>query len=177
MYYEDNILHQSEFNIWGKLIKRDTFLEGIKSIDKYYLNQNMSLHEDGLILFILFKKAKSYLFINDYGLLYYENEFSTMRNLKNKDRINKVTKDSFLYLEFMFNYTNDTLYEKNMAVFQFRSLINGFNDIFLNTTQGFDYIYKVIDLYLGCKIISGEDKTFIRNIKSQFKKLELNLTH
>ena len=177
MYYEDNILHQSEFNIWGKLIKRYTFLEGIKSIDKYYLNQNMSLHEDGLILFILFKKAKSYLFINDYGLLYYENEFSTMRNIKNKDRINKVTKDSFLYLEFMFDYTNDTLYEKNMAVFQFRSLINGFNDIFLNTTQGFDYIYKVIDLYLGCKIISGEDKTFIRNIKSQFKKLELNLTH
>ena len=177
MYYEDNILHQSEFNIWGKLIKRDTFLEGIKSIDKYYLNQNMSLHEDGLILFILFKKAKSYLFINDYGLLYYENEFSTMRNLKNKDRINKVTKDSFLYLEFMFNYTNDTLYEKNMAVFQFKSLINGYNDIFLNTTQGFDYIYKVIDLYLNCQIISGEDKTFIRNTKSQFKKIELNLTH
>ena len=39
MYYEDNILHQSEFNIWGKLIKRDTFLEGIKSIDNYYIGQ------------------------------------------------------------------------------------------------------------------------------------------
>ena len=177
MYYENGFLHQSEFNIWGKLIKRDTFLEGIKSIDEYYLNQNMSLHEDGLILFILFKKAKSYLFINDYGLLYYENEFSTMKNLKNRDRINKETKDSFLYLEFMFNYTNNTLYEKNMAVFQFKSLINGFNDIFLNTTQGFDYIYKIIDLYLHCQIISREDKTFIRNIKSQFKKVEHNLTH
>ena len=115
--------------------------------------------------------------MDEFRLLYFWNEFNTIRNLRNKNRINQVTKNIFLYLEFMFNYTNDTLYEKNMAVFQFRSLINGFNDIFLNTTQGFDYIYKVIDLYLDCKIISGEDKTFIRNTKSQFKKIELNLTH
>jgi len=44
----------------------------------------MSLHEDGLILFMLFKKAKSYIFSDEFGLW---NEFSTMRNLRNKNRI------------------------------------------------------------------------------------------
>ena len=177
MYYEKGFPFQTEFNLWGKLIKRETFMETIKSIDEYYLSQNMSLHEDGLMLFALFKKAKSYLFINEYGLLHYTNENSTMRTLRNKNNINKATKDSFLYLEFMFNYTNDTLYEKNMAICQFKFLINTFNDIFLNTTQGFDYVYNIIDLYINCKDISEEDKAFIRNIKEQFQKTEKNVLH
>ena len=177
MYYEKGYPFQTEFNLWGKLIKRETFMETIKSIEEYYLNQNMSLHEDGLMLFTLFKKAKSYLFINEYGLFHFTNEFSKMSTLRNKNNINKATKDTFLYLEFMYNYTNDTLYEKNMAVCQFKFLINTFNDIFLNTTQGFDYVYNVIDLYINCKSILDEDKTFIKNIKEQFQKTEKNLAH
>ena len=177
MYYENGTLHQSEFNVWGKLIKRDIYLETLKKIDKYFLNKNMILHEDGLILFMLFKTAKSYLFIKDYGLLYYSNEYSTMRNLRNKNKINKSTLDSFLYLEYMFQYTNNSLYEKNMAVCQFKFLYDLFHDIFMKTTSGFNYIYKIIDLYLNCNIITQEDKQIIRNIKNQFKEIEQNLKH
>ena len=177
MYYENGTLHQSEFNVWGKLIKRDIYLETLKKIDKYFLNQNMILHEDGLILFMLFKTAKSYLFIKDYGLLYFSNEYSTMRNLRNKNKINKSTRDSFLYLEYMFKYTNDSLYEKNMAVCQFKFLYDLFQDIFMKTTSGFNYIHKIIDLYLNCNKITKEDKQIIRNIKNQFKQIEQNLKH
>ena len=177
MYYENGTLHQSEFNVWGKLIKRDIYLETLKKIDKYFLNQNMILHEDGLILFMLFKTAKSYLFIKDYGLLYFSNEYSTMRNLRNKNKINKSTRDSFLYLEYMFKYTNNSLYEKNMAVCQFKFLYDLFQDIFMKTTSGFNYIHKIIDLYLNCNKIIKEDKQIIRNIKNQFKQIEQNLKH
>ena len=177
MYYENGTLHQSEFNVWGKLIKREIYLETLKKIDKYFLNQNMILHEDGLILFMLFKTAKSYLFIKDYGLLYFSNEYSTMRNLRNKNKINKSTRDSFLYLEYMFKYTNNSLYEKNMAVCQFKFLYDLFQDIFMKTTSGFNYIHKIIDLYLNCNKITKEDKQIIRNIKNQFKQIEQNLKH
>ena len=177
MYYENGTLHQSEFNVWGKLIKREIYLETLKKIDKYFLNQNMILHEDGLILFMLFKTAKSYLFIKDYGLLYFSNEYSTMRNLRNKNKINKSTRDSFLYFEYMFKYTNNSLYEKNMAVCQFKFLYDLFQDIFMKTTSGFNYIHKIIDLYLNCNKITKEDKQIIRNIKNQFKQIEQNLKH
>ena len=177
MYYENGTLHQSEFNVWGKLIKRDIYLETLKKIDKYFLNQNMILHEDGLILFMLFKTAKTFLFIKDYGLLYFSNEYSTMRNLRNKNKINKSTRDSFLYLEYMFKYTNNSLYEKNMAVCQFKFLYDLFQDIFMKTTSGFNYIHKIIDLYLNCNKITKEDKQIIRNIKNQFKQIEQNLKH
>ena len=176
MYYENGYLHQSEFFICGKLIKREIFLEVINSIDKYYLNQHMILHEDGLTLFILLKKAKSYMLVKDYGMLYFSNKYSTLSNTRNKDRINKTIRDCFLYLEFMFNYTNNTLYEKNMAVEQFKFLIRQFNDVFQKATNGFKYIYKVIDLYLNCDIIVDEDKKIIKEIKKQFIFNKNNLT-
>ena len=48
MYYENGILHQTEYNIWGKLIKKNFFFEAIKCIDEYYLKQNIytSLNKD-----------------------------------------------------------------------------------------------------------------------------------
>jgi len=174
MYYEKGYLSQNEFFIWGKLIRRNIFIEAINSIDKYYLNQHMTLHEDGLTLFILFKKANSYLFIKDYGTFYYYNVNSTLSNLNKGNNINKTVRNCFLYLEFMFQYTNDTLYEKNMAVFQFKSLMNQFGYIYKNVSQGFDYIYKVIDLYLNCKIILEEDKKIILSLKQDIKSIELN---
>ena len=77
----------------------------------------------------------------------------------------------------MFKYTNNTLYEKNMAVCQFKFIIDGYNDIFLKITSGFNYIYKIIDLYLNCNIISNKDKQIFNNLMNQFKKIEQNLKH
>ena len=176
MYYEDGYLHQSEFFICGKLIKREIFLEVLNSIDKYYLNQHMILHEDGLTLFILLKKAKSYMFVKDYGMLYFFNKYSTLNNARNKDRINKTIRDCFLYLEFMFNYTNNTLHEKNMALSNFKGLLKGFKDIYLKITEGFNYINKVIDLYINCGIISEEDKKEIKELKNELKTVEIKMT-
>ena len=176
MYYEKGYLQSTENVIWGKLIKRNIFIETINSIDQYYLNQHMTLHDDGLILFVLFKKANSYLFIKDYGMIYFYNDKSTMGNMRNKDKINKTVRDCFIYLEFIFNYTNDTLREKNIAVYQFKGFLSGFNDLYKKVTLGFDYICKVIDLYLNCDIILKEDKKIIQQVKDQFKLLESNMT-
>jgi len=71
----------------------------------------------------------------------------------------------------MFNYTNDILYGKNMAVAQFKFLLDRFDDIFLKATKGFNYYYKMIDLYLNCDIISQGNKNIFRNIKLKLKNL------
>ena len=136
----------------------------------------MSLHEDGLCLFILFKKAKSYLFTKEYGMFYFLDKDSIMRNLKNKDRINKTVRDCFLYLEFMFDYTNNTSHEKSMALSNFKGFLRSYKDIFLKITKEFNYIYKVIDLYLNCDIISKEDKKEIKELKYELKAQEKNNT-
>ena len=166
MYYENGYLHQTEFVIWGKLIKKKVFIKVINSLNEYYLNQNLSLHEDGLLLFLLFKKANSYIFIKDYGMLYIINENNTMSNLRRKDKINKTARDCFLYLEFMIDYTNNTLHEKRMAFAQFKGLLYGFKDVYFRITNGYNYIFKVINKYLKCKIISEEEKKEIKQLKA-----------
>ena len=176
MYYEKGYLHQTECLIWGKLVKREVFKEVITAIGDYFLNQHMTLHEDGLTLFFIFRKAKSYVFIKEYGILYYSNKYSTMKNIRNKEKVNKSAHDCFLYLEFMFYKTNNTLHEKNMAVCQFLGLMTGFKDIYLRITEGFDYIYKIIDLYLNCDIIQENDKKIIKGLKDEIKAIEINRT-
>ena len=175
MYYENGNLHQTEFLIWGKLIRREVFKEVIDGIGEYYYNQHMSLHEDGLTLFILFRKAKSYIFIKENGMLYFSNKYSTMRNIKKEENIHKSVHDCFLYLEFMFHKTNNTLHEKNMAISQFMHLMTNFKDIYLKITKGYNYIYKVIDLYLNCDIILEEDKKIIKDLKDELKIKEANI--
>ena len=176
MYYEKGYLHQTECLIWGKLIKREVIKEVIESIGEYYINQHMTLHEDGLTLFFVFRKAKSYIFLKEYGILYYSNRYSTMKNIRNTDKINESVHDCFLYLDFMFHKTNNTLHEKNMAVCQFLGLMNGFKDMYYRITKGFDYIYKVIDLYLNCDIILENDKKTIKGLKDEIKLVEKNLS-
>ena len=169
LYYEKGYLSKEDIYIWGKLIKREVLKEVLNSIDKYYLNQHMLFCEDGMLIFFLYKKANSYLFTKDYGMIYYSNPFSTMANSKNKEKINDSVRDCFIYLEFMFNYTNNTLHEKNIA-------IEGFGDIYVKITSGFDYIYKVIDLYLNCDIISAKDKQIIKKVKKDIKEREQNIS-
>ena len=63
-----------------------------------------------------------------------------------------------------------------MAVYQFKSLYNQFKDIYFKITNGFNYINKVIKLYLNCSIILDEDKKEIIKIKKDFEIREKNLT-
>ena len=163
---------QTEYNLWGKLIKRDIFLKTLKNISEYYLSQHMSLHEDGLILFILFKVATSYLFLEEFGMFYVRNYNSSLANLRKEENINKTVRDSFLYLKFMFEYTGNTVYEKNMAVYQFKFILSQFEKIFNKLTGGFDFIYKVIIMYLDCNEINDKDKEIFRKVMFDIETVE-----
>ena len=165
MYYEyENKTLQTEYNLWCKLIKREIYMKILENIDKYYLEQHMTLHEDGLIIFILFKIARTYLFIEEFGMFYVTNENSSLANLRKDKNINKTVRDSFLYLKFMFEYTGDNAYEKNMAVYQFKFILEQFQPIFYKITDGFKFIYDVIELYLDCKYIDDNNKEIFRKV-------------
>ena len=173
MYYEypDKIL-QTEYNLWGKLIKKSIYLKVLEEIDKYYLEQHMTLHEDGMILFILFKIAKSYLYLNKFGMFYYRNEDSALAGLRKDENVDKTVRDSFLYLKFVFEYTKENKKEKDMAVYQFKFILQQFEKIFCRIKSGFDFIYDIIELYLNCENISDDDKEIFRKVMDNIIKRE-----
>ena len=68
--------HQNDYFIWNKLIKRNIFILTLNSINKYYLNKYIIDCEDGLMNFILNRKAKSMYYIKYSGYYYIKNNKS-----------------------------------------------------------------------------------------------------
>ena len=176
MYYEypDKIL-PTEYNLWGKLIKKKVFISILQVIDKYYLEQHMTLHEDGMLIFILFKIAKNYLYLDEFGMFYSRNNDSTLSGLRRDNNVDKTVRDSFLYLKFMFEYTGQNKKEKDIAVYQFKFILQQFESIFYKIRTGFDFIYDIIIMYLNCDYIDVDDKEIIRKIMYNFEKHEKDI--
>ena len=61
MYFgNDNFNNLKQFHISGKIIQKEFFINVLNNMDNFYKEQNMSYFEESMILFILFKKAKSF---------------------------------------------------------------------------------------------------------------------
>ena len=112
IFYGKGYLKQIDYVLWNKLIKRELFIKTLNSISDYYLKQNMITFEDGLINFILYKKAKSFYYLNIIGYYYLGNKYSITFNYKKNNIFEKLIFNNFLYLKFIFQYTNNTKYEK-----------------------------------------------------------------
>ena len=110
IFYAKGNLTQIDYVLWNKLIKREIYINALNSINNYYLNKNMIIYEDGLINYMLFKKAKSYYFLNSIGYYYIVNENSIMVNFKKNCEI--IINNYFIYLEYLFQYTKNTIFEK-----------------------------------------------------------------
>ena len=70
IFYGDGQLRQLDYSISNKFLKRDIYIKSLNNIDKYYLNQNMIVYEDGLINYMLYKSAKSLYITKKVGYYY-----------------------------------------------------------------------------------------------------------
>ena len=68
--------------------------------------------EDTIINYILYRMAKSYLFLNNIGYYYIKNNLSITNNLFKKS--NFKIKYIFILLKFFFEFSKNTKYEKDI---------------------------------------------------------------
>ena len=164
IFYGKGYLTQIDYVLWNKLIKREVYINALNSINNYYLNKFMIIYEDGLINYMLFKKAKSYYFMKNIGYYYIINKNSIMVNYKKNSE--KIINNIFIYLEFLFQYTNNAIFEKNIASFVFINMLDFLKQgFFIYVTEYFQYYYKIINFYLNFKLI-------FLSIKNKFKNIE-----
>jgi glycosyltransferase involved in cell wall biosynthesis len=162
LFYGLNTLEQIDFNLSNKFIKRDIFIKALNSMNKFYLNQYMINYEDGLMNYMLYRTAKSFVFIKRIGYYYLLNNQSI--SLKPKKNYEDNFKFIFLQLKFVIENTKNTQYEKDIANSIFSKLSTLFKDNFI-ITKNFEFYKEVIDLYLNCKFINDENKSILRKIK------------
>jgi glycosyltransferase involved in cell wall biosynthesis len=179
MFYENGYINQTDKTLWNKLIKREVLINATNLINNYYLNQNLDINGDSFILFILYKISNSFYFINNFGYIYNGNHGSLMTVYRNN--LEKIIKDYFLYLKFMFENTKNSRFEKDIVFYIFRKQYNTFynkKNVVNKITKDFRFYFDVIDLYLNCKYITQKDKIIIEDMKNKIKnrQMKLNMT-
>ena len=129
IFYGFGYLYLHEFTIWNKFIKREAFIKTLNNIDSYYLNQHMVIYEDGLINYALYRNVKSFYLIKKLGYYYlFNGKKSIQYNLNIKKNIPKYI---FLYIKFIIDNSNNSKYEKDMALYLYHIY---FNHIYLINT-------------------------------------------
>ena len=164
-------LLQNNLYLWGKAIKRDLYINIINKLNDNYKKQNWNLYEDAAIYFFILKNSTSYIFINENG---YINDIKDNSYIiqDNSYTSNEIIKDIFLLAEIFFDYTEDNMYEKLMALYQLKRLLNDYKNDLEKVNKGFDYYYKVLDKFSNCTFISPENQYYINDIKQILKKVE-----
>ena len=114
LFYGKGYLLQIDFNISNKFIKREAYIRALNSLNNYYLNIYMTVLEDGLMNYILYRSVKSLFFIKKIGYYYLKNNQSITKS-KSKFIQKSILKFLFIYLKVLFEYSKNTKYEKDMA--------------------------------------------------------------
>ena len=172
-FYEvDGSRYQQNLFLWGKIIKRELFLELLDNLTDYYKRQHWTLYEDNAMDFVIMRYAKSYAFIRENGYIYCYNTKSSYSNRNSRHKANRTVKDVFLLAEICFDYTNDNEYEKEMALFQLKRFINEYRSSLEKVTEGFDYYYRTLNKFAKCKSFSEEQRKYIELIREIIENAE-----
>jgi glycosyltransferase involved in cell wall biosynthesis len=174
-FYEINgYLYQQNLFLWGKIIRRELFLELLDNLTDYYKRQHWTLYEDNAMDFVLLKYAKTYAFIKENGYIYCYNEESSYTNRNEGYKANRTVKDVFLLAEICFDYTNDNEYEKQMAMFQLRRFLFEYKNSLKKVTKGFEYYYRTLNKFSQCKSILPKHREYIKEIREILQNAEKN---
>ena len=161
--YLNNELVKTDHKIWNKFIKKDSYIIGLNSMAKFYLNINLAISQDQIINYIIYRYAKSFYFLSNIGYYYIRNNMSVT---KHKFQLNKISIIfSFIYLKLIFEYSKNTKHEKDMAnrlladLFIYKK-INGL--IFLEKDNKF---YRdIINKYLESDFITNNNKIELKKL-------------
>jgi len=142
--------------LWGKIIKNDLMQKVIEIIGEKNYGKKMLFHDDDCVNYILFKNAKSFKYINIYGIFYYTNQES----ITHSKRPFQTCFDIINYFNFLFDHSDED--EKDNIAIRFTNewdfkVTDGLNED--NTT----YAKNVIKKFMECKDIKEEIKNKIRN--------------
>ena len=174
LFYGRGYLIQIDYNVSNKFIKREAYIRALNSLDNFYLNIYMTIAEDGLINFILYKSVKSFYYIKKIGYYYIKNKQSISKSNFKTKQLQLFLKFIFLNIKILFEFSKNNKYEKDMVNSYFfnrfnkrKKIINNFKP-YLN--KDYKFYNKIINMLLKCQYINKRNK----NILNKFKYLMYN---
>jgi glycosyltransferase involved in cell wall biosynthesis len=167
LFYGNNELKQTDFYIANKFVKKKVYIKSLNSLNEFYLYMFMTSMEDNLMNYLLHRTAKSFYYLPKVGYMY----LKTSESITEKDMLfQKKIKFIFIYLKFIFEFSKNTKYEKDMVNYRLTRMCKYYkvrehlSKIKFN--NDFYFYYKVINNIINCLYISDENLKLLKNIKN-----------
>jgi len=169
LFYALKICRQIDYNVSNKFIKREALIRALNYIGKdifiYMIN-----FEDGVLNYFLYRTSKSFYLKKKIAYFYIKNRDSiTGKGINILD-----VKFIFLHLNFVFDFSKNNKYEKNMCNILFRrigiwrKIINRV----LHIKDNFDFYLDVVDKYLENEFINNNNKNYLRGTRRNILKAQ-----
>jgi glycosyltransferase involved in cell wall biosynthesis len=123
IYYGNKDLGVIDYFITNKFINKQTYIKALNSLNNFYFSMYMTFMEDSIMNYLIYRVAKSFYFTNIIGYRYFKGStcITTKLFLISELKIKFI----FYYLQFIFEYSKNTKYEKDMVNYLFTSLNKG----------------------------------------------------
>jgi len=175
MFYGNNELFITDYYIHNKFVKKELYIKALNSLNKVYLNSYITLWEDTIISYILYRNANSFCSLKKTGYFYIKNSQSITKNMFKISELKM--KFVFVFLKIVFEYTKNTKYEKDMFNLLFTQLNKNFNINYrldnLLVNSKYSFYYEIINMFLNCSFITEENRnilnSFVATINNKVK--------
>ena len=185
LFYAFKELKRLDFFINNKMITKRLFIKALNLLNDFYLNLYMTILEDQLMIFILYKTAKSFYYLEKYG---YYHKINSISVCNNKFKLTQMRiKFYFIYIKFVYEYSKKIKYEKDIADYLF-TLLNSKINIEKELSSSpfnndFYFYYDIINTLLNCKFIFKDNEFLllkfkkIIEMKNKTFSNSINMTH
>jgi glycosyltransferase involved in cell wall biosynthesis len=172
IFYGNKEIEIIDYHITNKFIKKKIYIKALNSLNNFYYKMYMTTLEDQIMNFLIHRVAKSFYYINIIGYRYYISKESI--NFKKFLMPESRLKFIFYYLKFIFKYSKNTKYEKDIANHLFSYYIKKFNirkqlSSLLYNREDYSLFENVINLYLNCAFINNDNKLILQKLKNIIK--------
>ena len=166
MFYGSNELFIIDYYIHNKFIKKELFIKAINSLNKLYLNIYITLWEDTIISYILYRNSQSFCSFKKTGYFYIKNSQSITKNMFKISQL-KI-KFIFIFLKIVFENSKNTKLEKDMFNLLFTQLNDNLNIAYslknFSLKPEYYFYYETINIYLNSSFISEENKNIFKDL-------------
>ena len=168
IFYGLGHLKQIDFNLSNKFIKREALIRALNIYNKKELNLYMTCHEDGLLNYLLYRTAKSSFFLKKFGYYYIKNNYKKRRGYFQFKNI----KFSFIHIIYVFLYSKNSKYEKDMTNEIFRRLIikKRIKNRLSLLNKEYEFFIDIINILNENEFFLNKYKKYLNYIKNDFLK-------
>ena len=156
-------------NTWDKFIKREIFIKSINFMKDKFKSDRYTVFNDDAACFGLFKVAESYGFLEEMGYIYnWDVKGSETHRYKDISLANPIYKSCFTIMEYLYEQTENNDFEKKAVYVFYNGKARRVLPYLLDyLTEGFDYIFKVIDIFLNSEYFMGYQKNVLKTLKER----------